>query len=115
MLLLATWDEINFDTGEWTIPKEHVKGKKGEKHEHVVFMSAQVAAMFRELKALAGRSGFVLPGRSSLNKPFAKNALNKALDGLTFDMIRSQFMTRDERHQRSLRIMAFGKNGSKKP
>ena len=32
MLLLATWDEINFETGEWTIPKEHMKGKKGEEH-----------------------------------------------------------------------------------
>jgi integrase len=28
----------------------------------------------------------VLPGRSSLLKPFAANALNKALEGLTFDM-----------------------------
>jgi integrase len=42
--------------------------------------------MFRELKVLAGSSELVLPGRSSLLKPFAKNALNKALEGLTFDM-----------------------------
>ena len=33
MLLLATWDEIDFETGEWTIPKEHMKGRKGEEHE----------------------------------------------------------------------------------
>jgi integrase len=28
----------------------------------------------------------VLPGRSSITKPLAANALNKALEGLTFDM-----------------------------
>jgi hypothetical protein len=86
MLLLATWDEFDFEASEWNIHKEHVKAKKGEEHDHVVYMSKQVAAMFRELKALAGGSRFVLPGRGTQSKPFAKNALNKALEGLTFDM-----------------------------
>jgi integrase len=42
--------------------------------------------MFRELRALAGASDLVLPGRNSIRRPFAANALNKALEGLTFDM-----------------------------
>lgn len=99
MILLATWDEIDLSTGEWTIPKEHMKGKKGEEHEHTVYMSVQVAAMFRELKALAGGSRFVLPGRGKLNKPFAKNALNKALEGLTFNM--EPFTIHDQRRTAS--------------
>ena len=37
-----------------------------------------------ELKTLAGDSEFVLPGRGSLTKPFASNALNKALEGVNF-------------------------------
>jgi integrase len=45
----------------------------------------QVAEMFRELKALAGDSELVLPGRGSTTRPFAKNALNSALEGLTFE------------------------------
>lgn len=85
-LLHARWDEIDFGSGVWTIPKGHVKAKKGEEREHVVYMSTQVVELFRELKALAGESGLVLPGRGSLVRPFAKNSLNKALDGLTFDM-----------------------------
>ena len=40
--------------------------------------------LFRELKALAGDSEWALPSRSSLARPFAKNALNKALDGVNF-------------------------------
>ena len=99
MLLLATWDEIDFKTGEWTIPKEHVKAKKGEEHEHVVYMSKQVAAMFRELRALAGGSKYVMRGRGSKDQPFAKNALNKALEGLTFNM--EPFTIHDQRRTAS--------------
>ena len=84
-LLLARWNEIDFESGEWRIPKEHMKGKKGEEREHIVYMSTQVAGLFRELKALAGDSDLVLPGRGRMSKPFAKNALNKALEGLTFE------------------------------
>jgi integrase len=102
MLLLATWDEIDFETGEWTIPKEHVKAKKGEEHEHVVYMSRQVAAMFRELKALAGGSKYVMRGRGIKEQPFAKNALNKALEGLTFNM--EPFTIHDQRRTASTRL-----------
>ncbi len=106
MILLATWDEIDFTTGEWTIPKEHMKGKKGEEHEHTVYMSRQVAAMFRELKALAGGSRFVLPGRGKQNQPFAKNALNKALEGLTFEM--EPFTIHDQRRTASTLLNEHG-------
>jgi integrase len=81
-LLLARWEHVNFEGGEWLIPPENAKTAK----PHIVYLSTQVAALFRELKALASDSDLVLPGRSSLAKPFAKNALNKALEGLTFDM-----------------------------
>ena len=86
MLLLATWDEIDFDTREWTVPKHHVKARKGEEREHIVYMATQVVELFRELKVLGGESKLVLPGRGSLMRPFAANALNKALEGLTLDM-----------------------------
>jgi integrase len=81
-LLLARWEHVNFEAGEWLIPEENAKTAK----PHIVYLSTQVAAMFRELKALAGDSELVMPGRGSLRKPFAANALNKALEGLTFDM-----------------------------
>jgi integrase len=81
-LLLARWEHVNFEAGEWLIPEENAKTAK----PHIVYMSAQVVEMFRELKALSGGSALVMPGRGSLVKPFAANALNKALEGLTFDM-----------------------------
>ena len=81
-LLQARWQRVDFGTGEWLIPEDNAKTGK----PHIVYLSTQVAAMFQELKALAGESELVLPGRSSIRKPFAANALNKALEGLTFDM-----------------------------
>ena len=81
-LLLARWKDVDFDKGEWLVPAENAKTDR----PHLVFLSTQVAEMFRELKKLAGDSELVLPGRLSTSKPFAANALNKALEGLQFDM-----------------------------
>lgn len=81
-LLLACWEHIDFEKGEWLIPAEHAKNKK----PHMVYLSRQIVQMFEELRTLAGESLLVLPGRGSLRRPFAANALNKALEGLSFDM-----------------------------
>lgn len=108
MLLLARWPDIDFENGEWTIPKENMKGRKGEEHEHVVYMSTQVQELFRELQQLAGDSQYVLPGRNRTTKPFAKNALNKALEGLTFDM--DHFTIHDLRRTASTQLREHGWN-----
>ena len=74
-LLLAKWEHVDFEAAEWHIPAEHSKTGK----PHIVYLSRQSIDMFRELQALAGGSKLVLPSRSSLEKPFAANALNDAL------------------------------------
>jgi integrase len=74
-LLLARWEHVDFDAAEWHIPAEHSKTGK----PHIVFLSTQAVALFKELHALAGGSELVLPGRGSLTKPFAHNAINNAL------------------------------------
>ena len=47
-LLLARWDHLDFEAGEWVIPEENAKNGK----PHIVYLSTQVAEMFRELKLL---------------------------------------------------------------
>jgi integrase len=74
-MLLARWAHMDFEQAEWHIPAEHSKAGK----PHIVFLSRQSVALFRELQTLAGGSELVLPGRSSLTKPFAHNAINSAL------------------------------------
>lgn len=74
-LLLARWEHVDFDAAQWHIPAEHSKTGK----PHIVYLSKQAADMFKELQKLAGGSALVLPGRGSLTKPFADNAINNAL------------------------------------
>lgn len=74
-LLLARWSNVNFAQAEWHIPAEHSKTGK----PHIVFLSRQAVSLFNELQALAGGSELVMPGRGSLTKPFAHNAINTAL------------------------------------
>lgn len=74
-LLLARWEHVDFENSEWHIPPEHSKTGK----PHVVFLSRQAKELFQELQLLAGTSKLVMPGRGSITKPFAHNAINKAL------------------------------------
>ena len=72
---LARWQHLDLEQGEWHIPAEHSKTGK----PHIVFLSRQAVALFRELRALSGGSELVMPGRGSLTRPFAHNAINTAL------------------------------------
>jgi hypothetical protein len=81
-LLLARWGQRDLETGECLIPEENAKMGK----PHIVYLGTQVAGIFRELKTMAGNSKRVMPGRGSVTRSFAANALNKALEGTTFDM-----------------------------
>jgi integrase len=74
-LLLARWEHVNFEQAEWSIPAEHSKTGK----PHIVFLSRQSTSLFKELQALASGSDLVMPGRGSLTKPFAHNAINQSL------------------------------------
>ncbi len=101
-LLLAQWKDVHFDTAVWHIPPENSKTMK----PHIVYMSRQVMGLFEELQALACDSEWVLPGRSSLKRPFAKNAMNKALEGINFPL--DPFTIHDLRRTGSTRLHEMG-------
>jgi integrase len=79
-LRLAEWKDVNLDAGEWFIPAANTKNNM----DHIVYLSTQTAAMFRELQVLACGFKFVLPGRRPHN-PLNATTLNGALARLTFD------------------------------
>lgn len=74
-LIGARWEHVDLDKKVWEIPADSMKMGK----PHVVYLSQQAVDLFLDLKSLASESDFVLPGRSSLQKPFAHNAINSAL------------------------------------
>jgi integrase len=101
-LLLAQWPHVDFEVAEWHIPEQNSKTGK----PHIGYLSWQAAELFRELKALAGTSDWVLPGRSGPQKPFAHNALNKALNGVNIPI--DSFTIHDLRRTGSTRLHEAG-------
>lgn len=74
-LLHALWEDVHLERAEWHVPAENSKTGKA----HIVYLSTQAVALFMELRILAGDTKLVMPGRGSLTKPFAQNAINNAL------------------------------------
>jgi integrase len=81
-LLLAQWKDVDLEGGEWKIPAENSKTQQ----PHTVYLSSQATKLFHELKALADCSVWVMPGRSSIAKPFSHNAMNQAMGSITFEI-----------------------------
>jgi integrase len=81
-MLLAQWKDVSLDAGEWEIPAQN--SKTGQ--PHIVYLSRQAIDLFRGLKALAGESPWVMPGRGSLAKPFTHNAMNQAMGSISFSI-----------------------------
>jgi integrase len=79
---LAEWKDVNLEAGEWFIPGANTKTGV----DHTVYLSDQVAGMFRELKTLAGESSLCLPGKSSIHQPMHPNTLNGVLERISFDI-----------------------------
>jgi integrase len=76
-LIGATWDEfrgLDGDTPTWEVPAARMKMKDA----HIVPLAPQAVAILRELRALAGESRYVMPGRNP-DKPISNNTLLFAL------------------------------------
>lgn len=71
----ARWDEIDFKTATWTIPRARMKMKL----EHIVPLSRQALAIFTELQAVAWLDTFVFPGVLGSDRPMSDNTLTAAL------------------------------------
>lgn len=71
----ARVDELDLEGAEWRIPAERMK--MGE--PHIVPLSRQAVALFKEAIALAGGSEFVFPNRSDPRRPMGPSRLNDAI------------------------------------
>ncbi|MGI4856735.1 MAG: tyrosine-type recombinase/integrase [Janthinobacterium lividum] len=69
----ATWDEMNFTSGVWTIPAARMK----RRNPHNVYLSNQALELFVALKTCAGGSRYVLPSRYDPDLPMSKATLNQ--------------------------------------
>jgi integrase len=83
-LIGARWNELEVDGAEplWRVPGERMKGGV----DHLVPLSRQAAALFRELKPLSCGSEYMFPHLGSLDKPMSKSTLNAMFDRLKLDV-----------------------------
>ena len=62
---LASWDDINLETAEWTIPGERMKAQR----PHRVPLSGRAMEILGEARTLGGGGGLVFPSPRSLSTP----------------------------------------------
>ena len=71
----AKWKEINLKDKTWIIPAERMKMKK----EHIVPLSKQSIAIFKELQEISGQWEYVFPSFTSPRKPMHEDTILRAL------------------------------------
>lgn len=69
----ATWDEVDFESAVWRIPKERMKRAK----PHNVYLSRQALDIMIALKTCAGNSRFLLPSRYDADAPMSRATFNR--------------------------------------
>jgi integrase len=62
---LAKWDEIDFQARIWTVPAARMKGKKGQRREHRVPLSAAAIAVLRRMERLRQDDRVFPPARGA--------------------------------------------------
>lgn len=63
-LLMARWEHVNLESGVWYIPRENVKGVRGKKQEHYIFLSDFARRQFAELHELTGSGEWCFPAKN---------------------------------------------------
>ena len=72
-LLDATWDEVDFETAVWSIPKQRMKRGK----PHNVYLSRQSLDILIALRTCAANSRYVLPSRYDADAPMSRATFNR--------------------------------------
>lgn len=78
----AAWEEMDLDTGLWTVPAKRMKREKEGKEfgdPHLVPLPKQAVRILRELHAYTGRSKLVFPGERNHDRPISENSVRAAL------------------------------------
>jgi integrase len=74
-LINAEWKELDLDRAEWLIPAERMKMRR----PHLVPLSAQAVAVFREAAKMSGDRQHVFPNRNDPSKPASNAIILRAL------------------------------------
>ncbi|WP_319542197.1 tyrosine-type recombinase/integrase [uncultured Pseudodesulfovibrio sp.] len=71
----AEWAEIDFEKKEWRIPAEKMKMKR----QHIISLSRQAIAVFKEMELVTGYGRYIFPSERSKDRAMSNNTVNAAL------------------------------------
>ncbi len=69
----ATWEEVDFVNGFWTIPAARMKSSR----PHRIYLSTQAFDIMIALKTCAGNSPYLLPSRYEADQPMSRATFNR--------------------------------------
>jgi len=75
----ARWEEVDFEAREWRIPAGRMKMAKGSNQAHIVPLSPQAVDVLRELAALTGGQGYILPNAHGFDGVMSENTIGNLL------------------------------------
>ena len=78
---LARWDEVDLETGTWTVPASRMKAKR----DHRVPLSARALEILHEARQLSGDSDLVFP--SAHGRALSDNTISKLLRDLGIEAV----------------------------
>jgi len=73
----AKWADIDFDNATWSYTPSKTSAKTGL--DHIVPLSAQALAIFKEAHNFTNNSEYVFPSRSDKHRPISDMSINIAL------------------------------------
>lgn len=79
-LRFARWEDIDFEKKLWEIPAEVMKMKR----PHIVPLSEQVIALFKQLEPISRHLPLVFIGRNDPRKPISKESVNQVIELLGY-------------------------------
>ncbi len=79
-LIGASWEEIDFDHAQWTIPAKRMKMRR----DHIVPLSTQALEILQNMRVISGHREYVFPGQRNPREPMSDGTLVNAIKRLGF-------------------------------
>jgi integrase len=113
-LLMAKWEDIDLNQGQWQIPIENVKGARGKKQAQLVFLSNFALGKFKVLHGLTGHTQFCFPSRNNDEKHVDIKSVSKQIGDRQTQFKSRNGPLKNRRNDNSL-VLGAGRNGEWTP
>lgn len=111
--LMSQWKHVDLVNGVWVIPIENVKGSRGKKQGHKIYLSNFALKKFRELHAVTGHTLYCFPSRNHDGHVCVKSVSKQVGDRQT--MFKKRTRKLKNRINDDSLVLAKGANGEWTP